>query len=41
MRNSIKYAELKTLSPERINWLKKGTSFLSAKFLGKKYKKSF
>lgn len=26
---------------EKINWLKKGTAFLMAKFLGKKYEKSF
>ena len=26
---------------EKINWLKKGFAFLSAKFFGKKYEKSF
>ena len=26
---------------EKINWLKKGTAFLMAKFFGKKYEKSF
>ena len=41
MTNNIKYSELKTLSPERVNWIKKGTSFLTAKFFGKKYNKSF
>ena len=26
---------------QNVNWLKKGTSFLKAKFTGKKYEKSF
>lgn len=26
---------------QKVNWLKKGTSFLRAKFTGKKYEKSF
>lgn len=40
-KNQLKYAEMKIASMERVNWLKKGFSFLMAKFLGKKYKKSF
>jgi hypothetical protein len=39
--NNIKYAELPTVSPEKVNWPKKATSFLSAKFLSKKYTESF
>lgn len=35
------YKEVKVISMEKVNWLKKGTSFLRAKFLGKKYGKSF
>ena len=35
------YKEVKVISMEKVNWLKKGTSFLTAKFLGKKYGKSF
>ena len=35
------YKEVKVISMEKVNWLKKGTSFLKAKFLGKKYGKSF
>ena len=35
------YAELPVVSTEPVNWWKKGTSFLSAKFFGKKYNKSF
>lgn len=35
------YKEVKVISMEKINWWKKGTSFLKAKFLGKKYGKSF
>lgn len=33
--------ELPVLNLERVNWLKKGSSFLQAKFLGKKYESSF
>lgn len=39
--NSYKYKEVKVISMERVNWWRKGTSFLKAKFLGKKYEKSF
>jgi hypothetical protein len=35
------YAELPITSPEPVNWAKKGSSFLMAKFTGKKYGKSF
>ena len=37
----IPYAELPTVSPEPIDWVKKGSSFLAARFLGKKYGRSF
>ncbi|RSX51764.1 glycosyl transferase [Bifidobacterium goeldii] len=36
-----RYAELPVTSPEPVNWWKKGTGFLKAKFVGKKYNKSF
>jgi len=39
--NNLKYKEVKFMDMESINWWKKGTSFLKAKFLGKKYEKSF
>lgn len=35
------YKEVKVISMEKVNWWKKGTSFLKAKFKGKKYGKSF
>jgi hypothetical protein len=35
------YAELPVISPEPVNWAKKGAGFLMAKFGGKKYGKSF
>ncbi len=35
------YKEVKVISMEKVNWWKKGTSFLEAKLLGKKYGKSF
>ena len=40
-RNKIKYEEVKVMDMQNVNWLKKGTSFLNAKFTGKKYGKSF
>ena len=40
-KNKIKYNEVKVIDMENINWLKKGTSFLKAKFTGKKYERSF
>lgn len=39
--NGYKYTEVPVMSMEKVNWWKKGTSFLKAKFLGKKYDKSF
>ena len=39
--NNLKYQEVKFMDMDNINWWKKGTSFLKAKFLGKKYEKSF
>lgn len=39
--NGLKYKEVKVIDIEKINWFKKGTSFLKAKFFGKKYGKSF
>ena len=39
--NNIDYKEVKVIDIEKINWWKKGTSFLKAKFLGKKYEGSF
>ena len=35
------YKEVKVISMEKVNWFKKGTSFLKAKFGKKKYDKSF
>jgi len=40
-KNQIKYEEIKVIDMQRVNWIKKGTSFLMAKFTGKKYGKSF
>ena len=39
--NGLKYTEVKVIDMEKINWWKKGTSFLKAKFFGKKYDSSF
>ena len=39
--NNLKYKEIYFVDIENINWLKKGTSFLKAKFFGKKYEGSF
>lgn len=36
-----KYKEVKFMDMQQVNWWKKGTSFLKAKFTGKKYEKSF
>ncbi len=44
MQNEVKDLRLKevsTMHTEPVNWLKKGTAFLQAKFFGKKYKASF
>lgn len=37
----LKYEEVKVMDMQKVNWLKKGTSFLIAKFIGEKYKQSF
>ncbi|MBQ9659239.1 MAG: DUF4422 domain-containing protein [Clostridia bacterium] len=36
-----KYEEIKVIDMQGVNWLKKGSAFLMAKFTGKKYGKSF
>lgn len=36
-----KYEEIKVMDLKPVNWLKKGSSFIMAKFTGKKYDKSF
>lgn len=40
-KNNINYKEIKVIDMQNVNWLKKGFSFLNAKFNGKKYGKSF
>ena len=40
-KNNLKYEEVKVIDMQKINWFKKGFSFLRAKFTGKKYEKSF
>ncbi len=39
--NNYKYEEVRAIDIEKVNWLKKGSSFLKSKFTGKKYEKSF
>ena len=39
--NGIGFTELPVVSPEPVDWISKGRGFLAAKFLGKKYEKSF
>ena len=39
--NKLSYKEVKLMDMQNVNWLKKGSSFLMAKFTGKKYGKSF
>ena len=39
--NITDYKELKVIDMDGVNWVKKGSAFLSAKFTGKKYEKSF
>ena len=39
--NGLKYEEVKVIDIEKVNWIKKGFSFLFAKFTRKKYGKSF
>lgn len=40
-KNNLSYEEVKVIDIEKVNWIKKGSSFLIAKFTGKKYSKSF
>lgn len=39
--NGLDYVELPVVSPEPVDWISKGKGFLAAKFLGKKYERSF
>lgn len=39
--NNLKYEEIKVIDMQNVNWFKKGVAFLQAKFIGKKYGKSF
>ena len=39
-KNNISYKEAKVIDMENVNWLKKGSAFLRAKFTGKKYERS-
>ena len=39
--NDVNFTEAKVIDMQNVNWIKKGISFLSAKFGGKKYDKSF
>lgn len=39
--NGYEYKEVKFMSIQKVNWWKKGTSFLRSKFTGKKYEASF
>ncbi len=39
--NHLSYREVRVMDMQNINWFKKGSSFLKAKFLGKRYGKSF
>lgn len=39
--NRLNYAEIKVVNIEKVNWWKKGISFLKAKFGGNKYEGSF
>ena len=40
-QNNLKYKEVSFINMEKTNWLKKGSSFLKAKFFSKKYDGSF
>lgn len=40
-KNNVKYEEVKVIDMQNVNWIKKGSAFLMAKFTGKKYRKSF
>ena len=39
--NRVPYVECRVKDMEPVNWVKKGSAFLAAKFAGKKYEKSF
>lgn len=39
--NNLSYKEVKVMDMQKVNWIKKGFTFLKAKFIGKKYEKSF
>lgn len=39
--NGLSYAELPVVSPEPVDWVRKGAGFLMAKFGGRKYDRSF
>lgn len=39
--NNLKYEEVKVIDMQKVNWIKKGSAFLRAKFTGKKYQGSF
>lgn len=39
--NSLPYRELRVISPQPVNWPKKASAFLAAKFLRRKYASSF
>ena len=39
--NKLNYKEIKVIDMQNVNWIKKGTAFLKAKFFGKRYEKSF
>lgn len=38
--NDLKYEEIRVINMQKVNWLKKGSLFLMAKFTGKKYCKT-
>ena len=40
-KNNLKYKEIRVVDMQNVNWIKKGMAFLKAKFVGKKYNKSF
>lgn len=39
--NNLKYEEVNMIDIPKVNWIEKGTAFLKAKFIGKKYRRSF
>ena len=40
-KNKLTYKEISFINMEKVNWLKKGSSFIKAKFFGSKYNGSF